>query len=142
MRHRQRARRLSLSEHWNELTGDRADLTSAFTALVGTELDEQVFIATRPEVGEQPDPLLDIAHMEEEPGDGRFQVYVTLPPGTTLDDFDLPWPSASIVDDSGDNATLELGPASPHIVARGLAEVAATLAPGADALVWSTTLEL
>ena len=56
--------------------------------------------------------------MEEEPGDGRFQVYVTLPPGTTLDDYDLPWPSGSgIVDDSGDNATLELGPASAHDVA-------------------------
>jgi hypothetical protein len=132
-----------VAESWNELTGDLAALTSALAALEGTELEEQVFIATRPEVGAQPDPLLDVAHMEEEPGDGRFQVYVTLPQGTTLDDYDLPWPSGSgIVDDSGDNATLELGPASSHVVARGLADVAATLAPGADALVWSTTLEL
>ena len=132
-----------MAESWNELTDDLAALTSALAALEGTELEEQVFIATRPEVGAQPDPLLDVAHMEEEPGDGRFQVYVTLPQGTTLDDYDLPWPSGSgIVDDSGDNATLELGPASAHIVARGLADVAATLAPGADALVWSTTLEL
>ena len=75
-----------MSEHWNELTGDRADLATALAPLVGTELDEQVFIACREDVGEQPDPLLDIAHMEEESGVGRYQVYVTLPPGTTLDD--------------------------------------------------------
>ena len=104
-----------MAESWNELTGDLAALTSALAALKGTELEEQVFIATRADVGAQPDPLLDVAHMEEEPGDGRFQVYVTLPQGTTLDDYDLPWPSGSgVVDDSGDNATLELGPASAH----------------------------
>ena len=82
-----------MSEHWNELTGDRADLATALTALVGTELDEQVFIACREDVGEQPDPLLDIAHMEEESGDGRYQIYVTLPPGATLDGPDLAWPT-------------------------------------------------
>ena len=131
-----------MSEHWNELTGDRADLASALTALVGTELDEQVFIACREDVGEQPDPLLDIAHMEEEAGDGRYQIYVTLPPGTTLDDFDLAWPTGtSIVDDSGDNATVELGPASPHDAAHALTSVAATLAAGPDGLVWSATLQ-
>lgn len=131
-----------MAESWKELTGDLAALTSALAALKGTELEEQVFIATRADVGAQPDPLLDVAHMEEEPGDGRFQVYVTLPQGTTLDDYDLPWPSGSgIVDDSGDNATLELGPASARIVARGLVDVATTLAEGADALVWSTTLD-
>ena len=69
--------------------------------------------------------------MEEEPGDGRYQVYVTLPPGTTLDDFDLAWPTGtSIVDDSGDNATVELGPASPHDAAHASTSVAATLAAG------------
>ena len=80
--------------------------------------------------------------MEEEPGDGRYQIYVTLPPGTTLDDFDLAWPSGtSIVDDSGDNATVELGPASPHDAAHALTSVAATLAAGPDGLVWSATLQ-
>ena len=132
-----------MAESWNELTDDLGALTSALAALEGTELEEQVFIAARAGIGAQPDPLLDVAHMEEEPGDGRYQVYVTLPQGTTLDDYDLPWPSGSgIVDDSGDNATLELGPASVKVVARGLVDVAATLGAGADALVWSTTLDL
>ena len=54
-----------------------------------------MFIARGARCRRQPDPLLDVAHMEEEPGDGRFQIYVTLPQGTTLDDFDLPWPSGS-----------------------------------------------
>jgi hypothetical protein len=131
-----------VSEHWNELTSDGADLAAALAAIVGTELDEQVFIACREDVGEQPDPLLDIAHMEEEPGDGRFQIYVTLPPGTTLDDFDLAWPSGtSIVDDSGDNATLALGAASPDDAATALTSVAAALAAGSEGLVWSATLQ-
>ncbi len=129
-----------MSEHWNELTADLADLVAALTALVGTELDEQIFIAVREDVGDQPDPLLDIAHMEEEPGDGRYQIYVTLPTGTTVDDFDLAWPAGtSIVDDSGDNATVELGAASPHDAAHVLTSVAATLAAGPEGLVWSAT---
>lgn len=129
-----------MSEHWNELTADLTGLAAALTALEGTELDEQVFIACREDVGEQPDPLLDIAHMEEEAGDGRYQIYVTLPPGTTLDEFDLAWPTGtSVVDDSGDNATLALGPASPHDAARVLKRVAAALAAGPNGLVWSAT---
>ena len=131
-----------MAESWNELTDDLDALRDALDALQGTELEEQVFIASRSDVGEQPSPLLDIAHMEEEPGDGRFQVYVTLPVGTTLDDYDLPWPTGTgVVDDSGDNATIELGPAAPPLAARGLADVAAVLAAGSETLVWSTTLE-
>ena len=130
-----------MTDEWNHLTDDLADLTAAISALEGTELDEQVFIAARTARGEQPDPLLDIAHMEEEPGDGRYQIYVTLPAGTTLDDFDLPWPPGTeVVDDSGDNATLELGATSAPQAARALADVAATLASAPEVLVWSATL--
>lgn len=129
-----------MTASWTELTADLADLADALAALEGTELDEQVFIASRPDVGAQPDPLVDVAHMEEEPGDGRYQIYMTLPPGTTLDDYELTWPSGTtVVDDSGDNATLELGAASPRDAARALRDVAATLMAGATGLVWSAT---
>ena len=129
-----------MADVWNDLTSDLAALVGALASLEGTELDEQVFIAVRSGVGEQPEPLLDVAHMEEEPGDGRFQVFVTLPSGTTLDDFDLEWPpGTSVGDDSGDNATLELGTASPEAAARALRDVAAALTAGSDALVWSAT---
>jgi hypothetical protein len=131
-----------MTDEWNKLSGDVTDLTAALSALEGTQLDEQVFIAARTATGEQPDPLLDIAHTEEEPGDGRYQVYLTLPAGTTLDDFDLPWPTGTmVVDDSGDNATLELGAASARQVARALTDVAATLASEPEVLVWSATLD-
>ncbi len=130
-----------MAEVWNDLTADLAALVAALAALEGTELEEQVFIGTRGGVGEQPEPLLDIAHMEEEPGDGRFQVYVTLPKGTTLDDLDLEWPpGTTVVDDSGDNATLELGAASPAAAARALSEIAGALVAGSGALVWSATI--
>lgn len=131
-----------MSETWSDASGDLSELAAALAALEGTELEEQVFIASRGVVGGQPDPLLDIAHMEEETGDGRFQVYVTLPAGTTLDDFELPWPpGTSVVDDSGDNATLELGAASPGDAAQAFRDVASALASGGGDLVWSATLD-
>ena len=131
-----------MAETWNTLGRDPSELAAALAGLEGTELEEQVFIASRDLAGGQPEPLLDIAHMEEETGDGRFQVYVSLPSGTTLDDFDLAWPDdTSVVDDSGDNATLELGAGSPDAVARALWDVASTLASGGGDLVWSATFE-